>query len=597
MYRPGNQNAAADALSRREQDVTLTDQTKLEDRQQILLPPHLLDPQLQRAMETLPDISELAPVEPEQFDSFGLVAKILDINRTSPELVALREEALDEDSWYTLRDDGLLLYKGRLVVPDAENVRTSLIREAHGQVSTAHPGKTKTFALLRSRYFWPKMLGDITRYIANCQPCQRAHHRRDKTPGFLNPLPVPDRPWQHITMDFKDAPLDKHGFNKVFVVVDRFCKEAVSIPCYDTTTARDMAMLFISNIWRFNGPPETIVSDRGPQFISSFWEEFCRILGIRIKLSTSHHPQTDGQTEVMNQYLDQRLRPFITYHQDNWSELLPMMDYAQLTLWHESLHMSPFEVKFGRPPVTSFDWDRPASDKPLTPTEKLNIKDAQVYSRRMHSAWEKAKEYITLAQAKNQRDVNRHRREVDWTVKDKVYVSTRNWKSPLQKKKMADQWVGPYKVLGKEGNSWRIDLPETMKVHPVFAPDMLRKAADNPLPGQQEQEGNKMEVESDQEWEVKAIVDCKVTDKLLYYKAEWMNRDPDLEWYEAYDFKYSPHKVRDYHKSHPKKPGPPRALPDWLKAWEDGDDDDEYEHLNDSRLMTPLQRAKFFAAK
>ena len=129
-------------------------------------------------------------------------------------------------------------------------------------------------------------------------------------------------------MDFKSFPKDKKGYDAVYIVIDRLSKRVYSIPCHKTTTAKDMAQLFITNVYRTHGSPETIVSDRGPQFISEFWTELCRILGIKLKLLTVYHPQTDGQTEIMNQYLDQRLRPFINYHQDNWSDLLPIMDFA-----------------------------------------------------------------------------------------------------------------------------------------------------------------------------------------------------------------------------------------------------------------------------
>ena len=123
-------------------------------------------------------------------------------------------------------------------------------------------------------------------------------------------------------------PKDKAGYDNVFVVVDRLSKQAVSVACFKTVTAEEIARLYITHIYRYYGPPVSIVSDRRPQFISQFWAEFCRILSIKLKLSTAFHPQTDGQTEIMNQYLDQRLRPFVNYYQDNWSEMLPMMDYA-----------------------------------------------------------------------------------------------------------------------------------------------------------------------------------------------------------------------------------------------------------------------------
>ena len=115
-------------------------------------------------------------------------------------------------------------------------------------------------------------------------------------------------------MDYKSMPLDKHGFDTVFVIIDRLSKQAISIPCHKTVTAEDMAQMFISHVYRYFGMPQTIVSDRGPQFVSQFWKEFCRILGTKVKLSTAFHPQTDGQTEIMNQYMDQRLRPFVNYY-------------------------------------------------------------------------------------------------------------------------------------------------------------------------------------------------------------------------------------------------------------------------------------------
>jgi transposase InsO family protein len=154
-------------------------------------------------------------------------------------------------------------------------------------------------------------------------------------------------------MDYKSFPADKHGYDMLFVVIDRLSKQSYSIPCHKTINVRGMAELFLKYIWCREGYPDSIVSDRGPQFVSSFWAKVCRILGIKIKLSTAFHPQTDGQTEIMNQYIDQRLRPFVNHYQDNWSALIPMMDYAQLTLYHKSIRMSPFELLKGFKPRTT----------------------------------------------------------------------------------------------------------------------------------------------------------------------------------------------------------------------------------------------------
>ena len=157
-------------------------------------------------------------------------------------------------------------------------------------------------------------------------------------------------------MDFHSLPRDRYGYDCVFVVVDRLSKQPVSVPCHNDIGAKETARLFIEYIYRHHGPPDTIVSDRGSQFVSAFWDELCAILGIHLKLSTAHHAQTDGQTEIVNQQIDRRLRPFVSYYQDNWSELLPMVDFAASILPSETTGLSPFLTACGYEPRTSFDW-------------------------------------------------------------------------------------------------------------------------------------------------------------------------------------------------------------------------------------------------
>ena len=158
----------------------------------------------------------------------------------------------------------LLKHQGRLAVAEEQNLRTRLITKAHTQVSTAHPGKNKTRKIISDRYYWPGMVMDIDRYVRNCNDCRRSTIPRDKTPGLLKPLPIPDRAWQHISMDFHELPADRDGYDTVMVLVDRFAKCPFSIPCHKNIDAKEVARLYIRHAYRIYGPPDTIISDRGP---------------------------------------------------------------------------------------------------------------------------------------------------------------------------------------------------------------------------------------------------------------------------------------------------------------------------------------------
>ena len=196
--------------------------------------------------------------------SLELIEALLQENRKS-----FADERLNLPKQYRI-ENGLLLYGDRLCVQKDSVLCTRLIREVHDQVSTAHPSATKTYQLVSRQYHWKGMEATCKRYVRNCVPCQKGHPRQLRTPGYLQPLSVPDRPMQHLCIDFKDFPQDQHGYDQIMVIIDRLSKQAISIPCHKNIDAREMANLFIQWVYRFGHTPESIVSDQGPQFVSSF---------------------------------------------------------------------------------------------------------------------------------------------------------------------------------------------------------------------------------------------------------------------------------------------------------------------------------------
>jgi hypothetical protein len=162
-----------------------------------------------------------------------------------------------------------------------------------------------------------------------------------------------------------------------------------------------------------------------------------------------------------------------------------------------------------------------------------------------------------------------------------VYLSTKNLKNYRPSRKLSSQWVGPYTVLEKVGNAYRLDLPKGSKIHDVFAPDVLIRAPNDPLPGQEPPQPSGEAIDGQEEWEVEKILAVRLVRNQLQYQVSWVGYDPDPEWYPASNFIGAPHKIRDFHQEYPQLPGPPRNLPEWIKAWENEEED--YDHLADNR--------------
>jgi predicted aspartyl protease len=573
VYRPGKENVIADALSRKAEELRTQKEIANAGRTMQLIK----DEQVGVSLNNL-NLEK---------DQLLLIEQLLQVNRTSESLQGFRSSAIEGHQHLRI-EDGLLLYQGRLFVPEDDQLRTKLLYEIHATLPAAHPGRNKTRVIAARQFYWPRMNSDIDIFVAACQSCRRASTPRDKTPGLLKPLPIPERPWQHISMDFMSFNKDRHGYDNVFVVVDRLGKRPFSLPCYKTAKAKDAAWLYYEHIYRIYGLPDTIVSDRGPQFISAFTNELTLLLGIKFQLSTAEHAQTDGQTEIVNQALQQRLRHFVNHYQDNWSELLPAMDFAAATAPHESTGLAPSEVEMGFIPRMHYDWNRRNIKEGQSSMEKLNRQEAQQYATRMHDAWQFARQNLLKAQERQSMQANKKRRPEDFDVGDLAYVTKKSWRTDRPCDKLDNPVAGPFRIIGKKHHSWVIDLPPSYKIHNVFHSDRLRKAAENASPGQlnENDPDASYEIDGNIEWEVDRILGSRIHRNKLQYMVEWRGWDPDNTWYDAESFKNSPTLLRLYHVDNPDKDGPPVRLQQWQDAF-DRDEADLPHEMDNAAVSKP----------
>jgi hypothetical protein len=598
-YRPGTQNAAADALSRKN-EVSKTVKDKEEREKWITIfrrtypdgeegeQTNLMTLDAGRDDNTF--IMNFDDVTVPSPSGIELTDALLRANQHDPSLEEYRVLARKgDDSVFDLRGDRYVTRHGKLIVPDTDNLRTKLLEDVHTRLPTGHPGRNKTRRLVSEQYWWKGISADVDRYVANCTVCRSSKTPRDKTPGLLHPLPVPLRTWQNIVVDFKDMPKDRSGYDNVLVVVDSLSKYCHSIPCLKTITAKETAMLYYEKgPYRTFGLPETITSDRGPQFIADFTNEVSKILGFRWKLSSSGHSQTAGQAEIMNQYINQRLRPYLNHAQDNWSIKLPAMDYIQNSLPQDSTNLSPHEILFGFPMPCSWDWEKRTdlADQDLTPRERLSREDAQAMMTTLKAYTDEARKNMTKAQHDMARKANRHRREPDFTVGDKVYIWKKVWSSSRPSDKLDFPMTRQcYKIKAVNGHSYQLEVPPGWRGTDTFHADRLRRYPDNPLPGQEpERPDGEVIFDDEPEWEVERVEATRLHYRKLQYQVQWKGWDPDPVYYDAANFKNAADKLRAFHEANPDAPGPPKRLAQWEKAA--AEDREDLAHPDDNKPAT-----------
>nr|KYP50633.1 Transposon Ty3-I Gag-Pol polyprotein [Cajanus cajan] len=356
--------------------------------------------------------------------------------------------------------EGFLFNKNKLCIPQG-SIRKLLVKEIHEGGLIGHFGIEKTLSLLREKFFWPHMKRDVQRFCNSCIACLQAKSTT-KPHGLYTPLPISSSPWVDISMDFiLGLPRTQRGKDSIFVVVDRFSKMAHFIPCHKVDDASNIAKLFFQEIVRLHGIPKTIVSDRDVKFLSHFWKTLWERLGTKLLFSTTCHPQTDGQTEVVNRSLGTMLR--LKGNKKSWDDYLPHVEFAYNRVVHKTTNMSPFEIVYGFNPLTPLDL------LPLPDVASFIHKEGTraEFVKKLH---ERVREHIQSQTEKYQKYNNKGRKEVVFKEGDWVWLHLRKDRFPSKREsKLSPRGDGPFQVLKKiNNNAYVLDLPSEYGVSPSF---------------------------------------------------------------------------------------------------------------------------------
>jgi hypothetical protein len=439
LYNPGKKNVVADALSRKGQLAAIEDGEVQPGASRVTL-----------SEEVLSAIKEGYQMDPQAAELFKQASE----GRTRK---------------FSIKDGLLVFTQDRVYLPKWRNVRKEVLHECHDSPWAGHPGQKRTLALLERGFYWQNMRKDVDEYVRSCLICQQDKAVTKSPGGLLQPLPVPVRPWASVSMDFITGLPDVDGYTSIMVVVDRFSKYATFIACKAPCKAEDAADYFFKSVVKYWGVPLSIISDRDARFTSNFWKELFKLIGTKLLMSTSHHPETDGQTERINGVLEDYLRHFVWSDQSNWPRLLDSAQFSYNMQKSASSQFSPFELATGQ--------------QPLTPHTVLSgymgeCPDARKRLQEWHDQVDLARHNLVKAAERMKHYADSGRSSVEFKVGDRVFLKM----DPVQFKPpkgmsaaLGRRYDGPFSVIDKIGKvAYKLKLPEHMRVHNVFHVSQLR---------------------------------------------------------------------------------------------------------------------------
>lgn len=540
VHVPGKTNSRADGLSRRADYIkTLPEPTPVIKPEQLIVAASTCEDVPHRVDMLTPTM-----LPPTSFER-QLRAAYLKDPFAAKTIKALKDKTNnlpDNLQHFRYSDQGLLLLNDLVYLPRDTEVQQEVLKLYHDNPMAGHFGADKTFLAVSKDYYHPRLRGIVNEYVSQCLACSRNKASTHKPHGRLEPLPIPTRPWESVSMDFiTKLPISRSKATQtsvsdsILVVVDRFTKLAHFIPVLETVTSEQLATILFANVFKLHGLPSSIITDRGSTFMSNFFRCVSQNLGIEHSPSTAYHPQTDGQTERTNAILEQILRNYVNYEQDNWVDLLPLAEFAYNNSTSTTTKESPFFSNYGFSPRFNAMHSSTASDA------------ANIYTSELQTIWQYLRTNIIRAQDNQAHAHNRSRTRLQpFGVGDLVMINRKNFTTSRPSAKLDHKNLGPFRVLQQHGNSaFTLQLPSTWRVHPTFHISLLEKAPDHATTTNSGPEP--FIVNNEPEYEVEVILDHKMVRGTSKYLVKWKGySSEENSWLREEDLVNADKLLRDY---------------------------------------------------
>ena len=376
-------------------------------------------------------------------------------------------------------DDGILYYTRRGVqrvcIPRVNEILSILLHDCHDSLLGGHLGVDKTLAYAQRHFYWPKMEKDVREYVESCQLCQQCKSQNICPAGLLQPLPIPEKRWESMSMDIiTHLPLSTNGYTSCVVFIDRLTKMAHFVPAKASLDSERLARLFVNHVFRLHGMPKSIVSDRDSRFMSRFWKAVFETLGTKLLYSSAYHPQTDGQTERTNRTLEQMLRMYVQRNPAEWDCYLAPIEFAYNNATQASTGYSPFYLMHGDHPRV------PTALSDRTVSLDVNVESAETFVHFFQQLVSCAQRSIDRARAYQKKHADQHRRELTFNVGDRALLSTSHLEMNMPSA-FRRRFIGPFEIIEKISDvAYRLDLPPHMHIHNVFHVSLLRPHHESP---------------------------------------------------------------------------------------------------------------------